>query len=444
MICQFDLELDEEVSADILIDIEDLSLAPAQFTPSHTGTGHCITSYLHILSGTFLSQLDSIAMLCGETRTEKFQLRRQNSVRIQLVTGSEMYAKNRRGFSLTVHVSPPLPNMSMAGVGIIIAFVLGIFLVFGALVAGLVIFQKCKAQKRKRRPRRGVTWHGSAPRPGLSLHMERTEHITRQLARVEEGIEPDIVENVYGVQQESVPVYNYRSAYEGNMGPRNLPTLPYSSSESEDSGSTEPISGGEVNKIYESFNSSVSNSTNNHNAELSSDQASPLYLSQLLPSVPRRPSWTLQSPAAGSEQVGSPLYLCFPGSGQKYATPACDRNVTVKLSEASLEVKSNNSRSRLNYGSIADLYASGTIFKKSADLPSQSSQAEPKKRQSLLSLSDTTRKVSKLLSRMSLSEQSSRLLRKVSQNREEYTGEECLIKAEGEDEDHGEGDDVFY
>ena len=229
------------------------------------------------------------------------------------------------------------------------------------------------------------------------------------------------------------------------MGPRNLPTPPYPVSESEESGTSEPIVGGEANKIYESFNSlgSSRNSRMDHSAVSRSHQASPLYLSQLLPPVPRRPSWTLQSPAAGSEQVGSPTYLCFTGSGQEYATPACDRNVTVKLSEASLEVKSNNSKSRTDYGSIADLYASGTIFRSSADLPSQSSPAKPKTRQSLLSLSDTTRKVSKLLTRMSLSEQSSRLLRKVSQTREENIGEECLICGEGDDDDHGEGD-VFY
>ena len=110
-----------------------------------------------------------------------------------------------------------------------------------------------------------------------------------------------------------------------------------------------------------------------------------------------------------------------------------------------MEAASRLSKGGQDYGSISNVYASAAV-RESAELPSVSSPVSAKTpmRQSLLSLSDTTKKVTKLLGRMSLSEQSSRLLRKFSQSREGNIGEECLIGDEREEDDCGEKDDVFY
>jgi len=443
MICQYDLELGEEVAADISIDFDDFSLAPPLLTHSHVDTGHCVSSYLHVLAGNTFSQMDSLAMLCGENVPDKLHLRRQNVVRLQLVTGADVYARNHRGFSMKVQVSSAFDNTGLTGIAIIIAFVLGLFIVFGVLVAGIVVFQKWKAQKRKRRPRRGITWHGSAPRPGHSLHMERTEYITRQLGRVEEGVEPEVTENVYGSLEAGVPMYHYRNMA-GITTARSLPVTPNPDSQIQESITPEPNDNKEVDKIYETFHSSASSIGSAIDLRSNSDPASHFYLT--MPSLPNRPSWTLQPPATDTEQGASPLYLCLPAPREENSpTPGCDSNVTVKLSEASLEAASRLSKGGQDYGSISDVYASAAV-RESAELPSVSSPVSAKTpmRQSLLSLSDTTKKVTKLLGRMSLSEQSSRLLRKFSQSREGNIGEECLIGDEREEDDCGEKDDVFY
>jgi len=454
MICQYDLKLDEEVSADITIDIDDLSLPPPQYSSSHSG--HCITSYLHILSGSSFSQMNSLATLCGEG-SNIFNLRLQNVLRFQLVTGSWLHARKRRGFRLTVQVSSPLYKIDMVRVGVYIAYFVGLILVIGALVAGIVIFQKCKTQERKRRPRRGVTWHGSAPQPGHSLHMDRTEYISRQLGTVEESIEAEARENVYSSLGDGVLVNTHYNATSGNFGLRSLPATPLPVSNSNyTSSETEGLPGlggmGEDHKIYETMNSTFS-STDSHSSQSFPDRPSNSSSPSQLPSLPRRPSWTLQTPITVYDQSGSPMYLCLPGPdqsherpGQLYASPARDRKVTVKLSEASLDDSSKN-------GSIVgckvhrDQHSSGSIFNTaenapfSVDHPPQTPPVLPSTSTRQSMLSDTTRKVSKLLAKVSLSEQSTRLRWRLSQPRAEI-GEECLIT--GMEEDGGERDEVFY
>ena len=113
MICQYDLELDKEVAADISIVIDDLNLAPPQLTHSHKDSGHCISSYLHILSGINMEQMDSIAMLCGDARQDKITLQKQNMVKLQLVSGNKGHARDYRGFRLIIIVSPSEDSTAM-------------------------------------------------------------------------------------------------------------------------------------------------------------------------------------------------------------------------------------------------------------------------------------------------------------------------------------------
>jgi len=414
MICQYDLELDEEVAADISIVIDDLNLAPPQLTHSHEDGGHCISSYLHILSGTNMEQMDSIAMLCGDARQNTITLQRQNMVKLQLVSGNKVHARYHRGFRLTIIVSPSVDPTAVRMIAITSGSVLGFALVVGILVTISILHRKWKAQKRKRQPRRGVTWHGSAPVSGHSLHMDRTQHITRQLDRVEEG--EDTRENLYGSLDYGDAIYRYRSI-------RALRTLP--EAPRPESITSEPNPEEESNKIYETFeNSSSSSDTDTaHRSRCSAKKAPGLPL----PCVPSRPSWTLQPPPGETQPEISPMYLCFPHRDETEQTYGqISREI---LTGECPEVESESKK-----------YESVSIFKISKDSLSNATAA-PKTslRQSLLSLTDNM--TSRF--RMSLSDQSSRINRLLSPQREDTLGEVHLLEKEGEDEDL-ENDEVFY
>lgn len=419
MICQYDLELDKEIVADISIEIDEISLAPPQQTHSHVDGGHCVSSYLHILSGNKVDQMDSIAMLCGNSKPNKINLKWQSFVKLQLVSGSKIHASNKKGFSLRVIVSP-LVNNSLRKIGIMAGAVLGVIFGLGFIVICSILYRKSKAQKRKRKPRQGVTWHSSAPLPGHTLHGERTQHITRQLHIAEEGADSGVRENLYGTMEYDAAIYRYRSI----RALRSLPEAPRL-----ESITSEPIPEEETDKtIYETFNSSTC-STDTNEARSRSQQAG-VVPSVPLPSIPSRPSWTLQPPPANGQCETSPMYLCFPVREEHER-------------DRSLQVCPQNNFSSLSNVPEESKYASASILKRKRSLDSQDA---PRKsvRQSLLSITDTLR--SRLIPRLSISDQSGRLSRLFSQQKEATSVDdnECLVVQENEEDGSKEDDDVFY
>ena len=414
MICQYDLELDKEVAADISIVIDDLNLAPPQLTHSHKDSGHCITSYLHILSGINMEQMDSIAMLCGDARQNKITLQKQNMVKLQLVSGNKVHARDYRGFRLTIIVSPSVDSTAIRIIVITSGSVLGVALVVGILVTISILHRKRKAQRRKQQPRRGVTWHSSAPLSGHSLHMDRTQHITRQLDRVEEG--EDTRENLYGELDYGDAIYRYRSI----RALRSLPEAPRP-----ESITSEPNPEEESNKIYETFENSTSSSDTDTTDRAKSNEKQALGLPQ--PCVPSRPSWTLQPPPGETQPEISPMYLCFTQRDETEQTYGQISREVMAGQCPKLESESKK-------------YENVSILKISKDSLSNV-PAAPKTslRQSLLSITDAM--TSRF--RMSISDQSSRINRLLSPQREDIVGEVCLIEKEGEFKDLG-NDDVFY
>jgi len=179
-VCQYDLQLAQGVSADITLEITDLSLAPAK--PSHSGV-YCVASFLHILSGQSFSELESLATLCGEVyypaRTSYYRVT-DSVVRLMLVSGADDGALGRRrGFLLNIHVSPAIVKIPLQRLLIFLSF-FGFLILVCVLMSSVLIYLNSKSKARVVQPRRRQTWHGSLARPGESLHQVRTERI-RQL-----------------------------------------------------------------------------------------------------------------------------------------------------------------------------------------------------------------------------------------------------------------------
>merc|ERR1712098_533440 len=179
---------------------------------------------------------------------------------------------------------------------------------------------------------------------------------------------------------------------------------------------------------YETFNSSTC-STDTNEVRLGSQQAG-IVPSVPLPSVPSRPSWTLQPPPVDEQCETSPMYLCFPVREEherERSLQVCPQN---KFSSPSNDLSVPKESK----------YVSASIRKRSID-----SQDAPRNsvRQSLLSITDTLR--SRLIPRLSISDQSARLSRLFSQQIEETSVDdnECLVVKENE-EDDCKDDDVFY
>merc|ERR1719481_114619 len=365
--------------------------------------------------------MDSIAMLCGNSRPNMIKLKWQSLVKLQLVSGSKIHAKNKKGFSLKIIVSPIVINTSRK-IGIMAGAVLGVIFGLGFIVICSILYRKSKTHKRKRKPRQGVTWHSSAPLPGQTLHGERTQHITRQLNIVEEGAYSGARENLYGTMEYDAAIYRYRSI----RALRSLPEAPRL-----ESITSEPIPEEETDKtIYETFNSSTCST--DANEVRSRSQQAVVVPSVPMPSVPSRPSWTLQPPLVDGQRETSPMYLCFPVREEherERSLQVCPQNKFSSLSnELSVPKESK--------------YASASIRKRKRSIDSQDAPRNSV-RQSLLSITDTLR--SRLIPRLSISDQSARLSRLFSQQIEETSVDdnECLVVKENE-EDDCKDDDVFY
>lgn len=174
LVCQYDLELGQGVAADISLQIADLSLAPAEASQAGAHP-HCFNSFLHVLSGASFTELDSLAVLCGEM--PRYLTVTDSVVRLMLVSGNQDMVQGRRGFLLNILVSSSKDNIPRHKLWILLSFFGFIISLIILLCSVLICLTKKKSQERLRQPRRRQTWHGSVARPGQSIHQERTERM---------------------------------------------------------------------------------------------------------------------------------------------------------------------------------------------------------------------------------------------------------------------------
>ena len=288
LVCQYDLQLPQDISADISIEIADLSLAPAQ--SSQLGY-HCVNSFVHILSGFSFSELKSVATLCGEVfypgKSSFFKLN-NNVVRLLLVGGSDNRALGRRGFLVNVYVSPSIMKIPFYPLAILLSFI-GFLVLIAVLLASVILYLNRKSKSRLSHPRRRQTWHGSVPRDGESLHQTRTERI-RDLNRLTSTSWGS--DNLYTFDNRvsrrlpELPAFNFASDYRNQHG------------ELEDLGF----------KVYETL-SLKSKSCSHENVDDETNTANKSATSSIHcpPPLPSRPTPTVEDP------YSSPLYLTLPG-----------------------------------------------------------------------------------------------------------------------------------
>jgi len=289
LVCQYDLQLPQDISADISIEIADLSLAPAQ--SSNLGHGqHCVNSFVHILSGFSFSELKSVATLCGEVfypgKSSFFKLN-NNVVRLLLVGGSDNRALGRRGFLVNVYVSPSRMKIPLYPFVILLSFI-GFLILIAVVLASVILYLNRKSKSRLSHPRRRQTWHGSVPRDGESLHQTRTERI-RDLNRLTSTSWGS--DNLYTFDNRvsrrlpELPAFNFASDYRNQHG------------EFEDLGF----------KVYETLSlKSKSCSHENVDDETNTENKSSTSSIHCPPPLPSRPTPTVEDP------YSSPLYLTLP------------------------------------------------------------------------------------------------------------------------------------
>ena len=176
LVCQYDLQLPQDISADISIEVADLSLNPAQSSPSGQ---HCVSSFLHILGGATFLELKSIATLCGLLHYPSdlsYYKIDESSVRLLMVAGSSARHEGRRGFQVNVYVSPSRMKIPLHKIIILLAF-FGVLILILSVLASVIIYLNRKSKIRRCLPRRRQTWHGSVPTTGENVHQSRTERI---------------------------------------------------------------------------------------------------------------------------------------------------------------------------------------------------------------------------------------------------------------------------
>ena len=219
---------------------------------------------------------------------------------IRLVSGSVDHVSQFRGFNFTIRSVST--SVGVKAWLIIIYIILTILIVLIFMIGGFVVIKK--HSPRARHSRRGESrWQGSRPSIGQSLHLQRTEDLGQQINNNNEsGVENlnnDVLhDNIYsdermlGVPQYSVPLRCGRS----------LPRTP----------DQEYLV---MNSVQENIEEKTEKMTINNN----NDGAVAIYkiyesLDSVLetpnPSVPQRPSWTLQVPDNDGDPT--PVYLSMP------------------------------------------------------------------------------------------------------------------------------------
>jgi len=271
LVCQYDLQLPQDISADISIEIADLSLDPAQSSPSGH---HCVSSFLHILGGTTFLDLKSVTTLCGlvhyPSNLSHYKIS-VSSVRLLMVAGSSSMIDERRGFLVNVFVSPSRMKIPLHKIIFLLAF-FGVLVLILAVLASVIIYHNRKSKVRRSLPRRRQTWHGSVPMTGESVHQNRTERI-RQWG----------TDNLY--------------MFDNSVTRRGLPELPAFNFASEEHSLEADVDNSGF-KVYES----LSHLEFNLSEKTSLPSPSP-------PSLPQRPTPTIE------DCYSSPLYLTLTQPG---------------------------------------------------------------------------------------------------------------------------------
>ena len=120
--------------------------------------------------------LETVATMCGdqaELREPVLVIRRVSRLRVRFVSGAVASLRGRgfRGFSFTVTALLPAEGGTRGGV--VAAYTVSVVMFVLMVVAGAVIAARRRRAAGPRSGGRRVTWHGSAPRPGTSLHEDR-------------------------------------------------------------------------------------------------------------------------------------------------------------------------------------------------------------------------------------------------------------------------------
>jgi len=291
LVCQYDLELGQGVAADISLQISDLSLAPAEAS-SAGAHPHCFNSFLHVLGGASFTELDSVAVLCGEL-PRHLAVTDSVVVRLILVSGNQDMVQGRRGFLLNIFVSSSKDKFSRQKLWILLFSFFGFIISLIILMCSVLIcLTKKKSQERMRQPRRRQTWHGNAARPGQSIHQERTERM-RQLG-------------LWGS--------NNLYMYDNRVG-RRLPQIPAFSFSSDRHQAQQEKDEDSGFQVYETISLQSGNADRTIDEAIANTEkkfSSLILQQQHPPPLPSRHTLLPESP------YSSPLYLTLPGC---YAEP---------------------------------------------------------------------------------------------------------------------------
>ena len=195
LVCQYDFEHWLGSKVDLVVNITDLGLGP------RTNDQHCGSSFLDILAGDDVNNLQSVSTSCGEEQNLVFHLKQKSFLRLRLVTGGNSNM-GERGFVGKVTVIRKNYNGSGKTVVIVISCVLLFFLV--CAISTCIVDKLDERRRQRRRRRRNLTRrvmrYGSGP---LSYHQQRTERLRAEMVgvRVEDDGRGD---NIYMIDT-SVP-----------------------------------------------------------------------------------------------------------------------------------------------------------------------------------------------------------------------------------------------
>jgi len=342
LICEYDFFVEDGDDADMELVVNDISIPGHEYSSGHNN--HCLESLLTVQAGEDSHHMREIATICGEKKIYKHRgstISAPGVSRLQLffVSGSDSFIAGGgfRGFNITLTAKEASNLMKRGILALYILIGLFFFLVFSVV---FVVIRKKKEARRPRRTRPRVTWHGSVPRAGQSLHQERTLNLNAELqseitnsSNIVIELDSNKVSNENNYNDEltvqySVPIARSRR--------RSLPSPP-----SEDPNLSVRVT---VNnrsldrtaslgfKIYESLTS------------VSSDN---------FPNAPERPEWTLAVPEMGFTGT-SPLYLMMPESypatrptennkdGKILGEASKDNDKTLKSTQSSVSSSANN------------------------------------------------------------------------------------------------------
>eukprot|EP00092_Neocalanus_flemingeri_P039697 GFUD01043229.1.p1 GENE.GFUD01043229.1~~GFUD01043229.1.p1 ORF type:complete len:504 (-),score=81.26 GFUD01043229.1:104-1615(-) len=335
LVCQFDLLLPQDISADISIEIADLSLDQAK--SSHSGE-HCVNSFVHILSGSTFLELRSIATLCGDVvypGMSSFFKVTNSVVRLLLVGGSNSRALGKRGFLVNVYVSPSRIKIPLYKLVILLSF-FGFLVLILVILALVILYLSRKSKTRQSRPRRRQTWHGSVPRAGEIRHQNRTERI-RRLGNTSWGSD-----NLYMFD---------------NRFSRRLPTLPAFNSSGNDQ-KQQTVAEDPGFKLYETLSLTSRSSSHTIPRDETPKKKCATSSSQCPPPVPSRPSPTIEDPC------NSPVYLTLPavysdtwsqaGSSGDTPTDVAAEAASVKEQGIECKVETSCSEEKQNQEHFSD------------------------------------------------------------------------------------------